>query len=116
MALVISRGFKAVIPKRRVKMSAIVLSRDFNYQEAIPLWRVEPSGIHITREFIFQDFKQAFAFMTLCAQYADEIDHHPDWKNSWNRVVVQLSTHSAKALTTLDIQMAKAMDAYALQV
>ena len=97
-------------------MNGIVLPQDFDFQESIPLWRVEPSGILITREFVFQDFKQAFAFMTLCAQYADEIDHHPDWKNSWNTVVVQLSTHSAKALTTLDIQMAKAMDALALQV
>jgi 4a-hydroxytetrahydrobiopterin dehydratase len=54
--------------------------------------------------------------MTLCAQYAEEIDHHPDWQNSWNKVVVHLSTHSAKGLTELDIQMAKAMDAFAMQI
>ena len=72
--------------------------------------------IQMTREFIFQDFKQAFAFMSLCAQYAEELDHHPDWNNSWNRVLVHLSTHSMKALTTLDIEMAKAMDAFADKV
>ena len=54
--------------------------------------------------------------MTLCAQYAEEIDHHPDWSNSWNKVAVHLSTHSSKGLTALDIQMAKAMDIFALQV
>ena len=97
-------------------MSQQALPIDFDFKGVIPLWVLESSGIQLTREFIFQDFKQAFAFMTLCAQYAEEIDHHPDWTNSWNKVVVHLSTHSAKALTALDIQMAKAMDAFALQV
>jgi 4a-hydroxytetrahydrobiopterin dehydratase len=54
--------------------------------------------------------------MTLVAQYAQKIDHHPDWSNSWNKVEVQLSTHSSNGLTALDIQMAQAMDLFALQV
>jgi 4a-hydroxytetrahydrobiopterin dehydratase len=54
--------------------------------------------------------------MTLCAQRAEEIDHHPDWSNSWNKVAVHLSTHSSKGLTALDIEMAKAMDLFALQI
>lgn len=53
--------------------------------------------------------------MTLCAQYAEEIDHHPDWSNSWNKVMVQLTTHSFNGLTELDIAMAKAMDTFALK-
>jgi 4a-hydroxytetrahydrobiopterin dehydratase len=97
-------------------MSRRVLSKDFDYSGVIPLWRLEPSGMQITREFVFKNFKEAFAFMTLCAQYAEEIDHHPDWQNSWSKVVVHLSTHSAKGLTELDIQMAKAMDAFAMQI
>lgn len=52
--------------------------------------------------------------MTLCAQYAEEIDHHPDRSNSWNKVSVSLSTHSVGALTKLDIQLAKAMGAFCL--
>ena len=97
-------------------MSRSVLDANFDFKSVVPLWRIAPSGIQISREFIFQDFNQAFAFMTLCAQYAKEIDHHPDWHNSWNRVSVSLSTHSAKALTELDIQLAKAMDRFALEV
>ncbi|MBU3609238.1 4a-hydroxytetrahydrobiopterin dehydratase [Polynucleobacter wuianus] len=95
-------------------MSRQALPKDYKLQASIPLWKLE--GIQISREFIFKDFKEAFAFMILCAQYAEEIDHHPDWSNSWNKVVVHLSTHSAKALTELDIQMAKAMDIFALRV
>jgi 4a-hydroxytetrahydrobiopterin dehydratase len=53
--------------------------------------------------------------MQLCAQLAEEMDHHPDWSNSWNTVRVSLSTHSENALTLLDVEMAKAMDAFAIQ-
>ena len=97
-------------------MKPQTLPKDFAFEKLIPLWTVESSGVQMTRAFIFQDFKQAFAFMSLCAQYAEELDHHPDWTNCWNRVLVHLSTHSMKALTTLDIEMAKAMDNFALQV
>ena len=93
-----------------------VLEKDFDFQGSIPHWSVDASGMAIHRDFVFQNFQEAFAFMTLCAQYAEEINHHPDWSNCWNTVKVRLSTHSAKALTELDIQLAKAMDTFANQV
>jgi 4a-hydroxytetrahydrobiopterin dehydratase len=89
---------------------------NFNLEKEIPLWSVDGSKKIISREFVFTNFKQAFEFMTLCAQYAEEIDHHPDWSNSWNSVSVELTTHSAGGLTKLDLQLAKAMDTFAFQV
>mgnify|MGYP000222747758 CR=1 FL=1 len=88
----------------------------FDLNTEIPLWDLGPENKSIAQKFTFVNFKQAFEFMTLCAQYAEEIDHHPDWSNSWNKVMVELSTHSAGRLTALDIQLAKAMDAFASQV
>jgi 4a-hydroxytetrahydrobiopterin dehydratase len=85
-------------------------------EKEIPLWSLDADSKRIAREFTFVDFKQAFEFMTLSAQYAEELDHHPDWSNSWNKVRVSLTTHSAGTLTALDIQLAKAMDAFASQV
>ena len=85
-------------------------------QKEIPLWVLGAGGKVIQREFVFANFKQAFEFMTLCADYAEQIDHHPDWSNSWNKVSVCLSTHSVGALTKLDIQLAKEMDTFASQV
>jgi 4a-hydroxytetrahydrobiopterin dehydratase len=87
-----------------------------NIEKEIPLWALKGNGKAIQREFVFKNFKKAFEFMTLSAEYAEEIDHHPDWSNSWNKVSVSLSTHSAGILTKLDIQLAKAMDAFASQV
>ena len=97
-------------------MTQTLLPKDFDFQNSIPLWMLDQSRQTIYREFIFSDFKRAFEFMTLCAQRAEEIDHHPDWSNSWNKVAVHLSTHSSKGLTALDIQTAQAMDLFALQV
>lgn len=88
----------------------------FNLEKEVPLWSLSPHEKAISRTFVFVDFQQAFEFMTLCAGYAEEINHHPDWSNSWNKVMVELSTHSAGKLTSLDIQLAKAMDAFANQV
>ena len=88
----------------------------FDLKTETPLWSLDRGGKKIVREFAFTDFKQAFEFMTLCAQYAEEIDHHPDWSNTWNKVMVELTTHSAGTLTALDIQLAKAMDAFASKV
>jgi 4a-hydroxytetrahydrobiopterin dehydratase len=87
-----------------------------NIEKEIPGWSLDVDGKSLTQEFTFADFMRAFEFMTLCARYAEEIDHHPDWSNSWNKVVVKLTTHSAGSVTQLDIQLAKAMDAFAFQV
>jgi 4a-hydroxytetrahydrobiopterin dehydratase len=92
------------------------LASDFDFKEALPDWQVNLSTQELVRVFVFKDFKSAFEFMTLCANLAEELDHHPDWSNSWNRVSVRLSTHSMKALTELDVTMASAMDQLALQV
>mgnify|MGYP000131366494 FL=1 len=121
MALAISRGFETALTKRELlnqgfSMIPVLIPGDFDFQNSIPLWTPDKAKQVIFREFAFADFKQAFRFMTLCAQYAEELDHHPDWSNSWNKVTVHLTTHSSKGLTELDIQMAKAMDTFAIEV
>ncbi len=62
------------------------------------------------KEFIFTDFKNAFSFMTEVAKKADTMDHHPDWSNSYNKVGINLSTHSAGGITEIDIKFAKAIE------
>lgn len=67
----------------------------------------------ITRTFRFADFPAAFAFMTRCALAAERMDHHPEWTNVYNRVVVTLTTHDAGGLTEKDVALAHVMDAAA---
>ncbi len=93
-----------------------LLPENMDFQGTLPAWRVSAETKELSQEFVFANFKSAFEFMTLSAQYAEEIDHHPDWSNSWNKVSVRLTTHSAHGLTELDLAMALAMDRFALQV
>lgn len=67
-------------------------------------WRIKAQALH--REFEFADFSAAFAFMTRVALAAEAMNHHPDWSNAWNKVVIDLSTHSAGGLTANDFELA----------
>ena len=67
-------------------------------------WNVLNGSLH--RVFEFKDFTQAFGFMTRVALAAEKMDHHPDWSNSWNKVTVDLSTHSSGGLTKNDVDLA----------
>lgn len=74
----------------------------------LPDWEYNNEGIE--REFKFQNFSEAFAFMTRVALLAEVADHHPDWKNSYNKVHIRLTNHSAKALTEKDLLLAGKID------
>ena len=67
----------------------------------------------ITRTFRFKDFNAAFGFMTRCALKADQMDHHPEWFNVYNRVEVTLSTHDCDGLSERDVELATFMDSVA---
>lgn len=76
-------------------------------------WTLRQEGLH--REFKFKNFPQAFSFMTQAALAAEKLDHHPDWTNSYNRVIVNLVTHSAGAITSNDIKLAQIIDQIATE-
>jgi 4a-hydroxytetrahydrobiopterin dehydratase len=76
--------------------------------EALPGWTVVGGKLH--RELAFDDFVDAFAFMTACALVAEKQDHHPEWSNVWNKVVVDLTTHDAGGISERDLTLAAAMN------
>lgn len=73
-----------------------------------PEWVIDETG-YLSRGFLFDSFQEAFAFMTRVAFLAEDLNHHPDWSNVYNRVHIRLSTHDAGGLTDLDFQLAKAI-------
>ncbi|MBW8816062.1 MAG: 4a-hydroxytetrahydrobiopterin dehydratase [Caulobacterales bacterium] len=75
--------------------------------------RVEGGRDAICKTFRFKDFNQAFGFMTRVAIRAEQLDHHPEWFNVYNRVEVVLATHDAEGVTELDVTLAGFMDAVA---
>ena len=84
-------------------------------RELLPGWTDTPGREAIARTFIFKDFNEAFGFMTRVALVAEKSDHHPEWRNVYKTVEVVLATHDAGGVTTLDIGLAKAMNAIAGQ-
>jgi 4a-hydroxytetrahydrobiopterin dehydratase len=54
----------------------------------------------LQREFEFKDFSEAFAFMSRVAMLAERHGHHPDWRNSWNKVNISLRSHDAGGIVT----------------
>lgn len=77
----------------------------------LPGWsKVEGGRDAICRTYRFKDFNQAFGFMTRVALKADQLDHHPEWFNVYNRVEVTLATHDADGVTELDVTLATFMD------
>ena len=72
-------------------------------------WQLIDGRLH--RELEFADFAEAFAFMGRVAAEAERLGHHPDWSNSWNRVVIDLISHDAGEVTARDLELAQAIDA-----
>ena len=77
----------------------------------LPGWAVRDGGKAMHRGFRFKDFSEAWGFMARVALLAEQLGHHPDWSNVWNRVEITLSTHDAGGLTGNDVTLAKAIDA-----
>jgi 4a-hydroxytetrahydrobiopterin dehydratase len=76
-----------------------------------PTWEVVDGRLH--RALTFTGFAQAFGFMAQVALAAEKLDHHPDWSNSWNTVVVDITNHASGGLTNRCFQLAAAIDAAA---
>lgn len=74
----------------------------------LPSWSMRDGALH--RELAFSDFNEAFGFMTRVALVAERLDHHPDWSNSWNRVVVDIISHAQRGVTNGCVVLARAID------
>ena len=71
---------------------------------ALPGW--EPVGAAIRKEFRLRGFREAVAFVGRVADLAEAADHHPDITIKYRKVVLTLTTHSARGLTGKDFDLA----------
>ncbi|AEE68478.1 MULTISPECIES: 4a-hydroxytetrahydrobiopterin dehydratase [Bordetella] len=77
---------------------------------ALQGWNAAAGRDAIEKRYRFDNFNAAFGFMARVAMFAEKMDHHPEWRNVYNRVDVTLTTHDAGGVTELDVRMAQFMD------
>ncbi len=74
------------------------------------MWEEKSNKLY--RCFNFGNFADAFSFMTRVALIAEKMDHHPEWKNVYNKVEIWLSTHDeGDTVTSKDRELADRIDA-----
>jgi 4a-hydroxytetrahydrobiopterin dehydratase len=71
----------------------------------------EEKNNRLVRSFKFKNFVEAMEFMNKAGEVAEKMNHHPDWRNVYNRVEVELCTHDAgNCVTEKDRNLALEMD------
>lgn len=72
-------------------------------------WQEKDNTLY--RSYTFKNFSEAFGFMTRVAILAEKHDHHPTWKNTYNKLEIWLNTHDAgDKVTDKDYALADAID------
>ncbi|HEX9375446.1 MAG TPA: 4a-hydroxytetrahydrobiopterin dehydratase [Actinomycetota bacterium] len=77
--------------------------------EDLPGWRYERGEIF--KQYRFPTFMEAIAFIDRLADAAEELNHHPDLENHYNRVRVALHTWDENSVTSRDIELAHRIEA-----
>ena len=66
---------------------------------------------YLIKRFEFTNFIEAFSFMTQVALLAERMNHHPEWKNVYNKVEIKLTTHDkGNIVTEKDYALTRAID------
>ncbi len=78
---------------------------------ALPGWSVVNEKLH--HEYKVPDFVHAFGFMATAAIAIEKMNHHPEWFNVYNKVIVDLTTHDAAGITQKDVDLARLLDTFA---
>lgn len=88
---------------------ALLAEEQIQQQLADSEWKRD--GGAIVREYKLADFAAAIAFVNRVAALAEAANHHPDiLVHGWNKVRLQLSTHSEGGLTDADFALASQID------
>ena len=67
-------------------------------------------GNSIVKTYHFSDFVDAMSFMNQAAFHAEALEHHPEWRNTYNIVEVRLTNYDTGGISSLDIRLAKRME------
>lgn len=93
---------KKCIPCERKGAKALTLAQARPYHNLLPDWVMDRQAKKISRTFLCDTFVHAMSFVKKVALLAEREGHHPDIFISYNKVVIDIWTHSVKGLTEND--------------
>ena len=64
----------------------------------------------LCKEFLFKDFNESIRFINKIGEEAESLNHHPTIINTYNKVYLELWTHTENKVTELDYQLKKRID------
>ena len=77
----------------------------------LPGWTYEDDRLQ--KAYTLGNFREAVSFIVRLAFHAEELDHHPELTNVYNRVEVRLTTHDAgDRVTDRDVRLARAIESF----
>ncbi len=86
------------------------MNRKVNENSLKPLldagWAVLIDRNAVSKTYKFKSFIDAFSFMTSAAIFAEKLNHHPEWTNTYNTLDIKLTTHDADGVTEMDFKLA----------
>ena len=71
-------------------------------------WSIQNGKLH--KELEFTDFGGAWQFMSIAVTEIEKMNHHPEWFNVYNKLVIDLMTHDVGGISQNDINLAKYLD------
>ena len=64
-------------------------------------WTVLNGKLH--KEIEFVGFDEAWQFMTIAVAEIQKMNHHPEWFNVYNKLVIDLMTHDAGGISEMTL-------------
>ena len=75
---------------------------------SINQWKIADNALE--REIVFADFREAMTAMVRISYIAEEMNHHPEWFNVYNRLRIRLTTHDTGGISEKDYALARAIN------
>eukprot|EP00088_Acartia_fossae_P012127 TRINITY_DN1621_c0_g1_i5.p1 TRINITY_DN1621_c0_g1~~TRINITY_DN1621_c0_g1_i5.p1 ORF type:complete len:142 (-),score=13.75 TRINITY_DN1621_c0_g1_i5:92-517(-) len=114
---IILRSVATSGPCAAKKMAVVKLNAGERSELLTPLfdkgWTMVDNRDAIYKEFLFKDFSESWGFMSRISLKAEQMNHHPEWFNVYNKVQITLATHDCGGLSTKDVKLATFIESVA---
>ena len=107
---ILKKKEKCIPCEEAKKKDLLSLAQSKKYLSEIKGWKLTKRNKAIVKEYVFANFVKAIGFVEQVADVAEESGHHPDITILYNKVILELSTHSLGGLTQNDFIVASRVD------